>query len=287
MNEDTLMTTVSGEDDDIMLPSGWSEGDDIFAPESWSGAAQQADGSDAADEAGETAAGDSSDGEDALTMGEEDGGEVQSAGDEETDTPDGAQAPETKTPRKLKLKVNHEEMEVDIDEMPDEELIAHIQKSKAYDAAKEAENKRRYREIYQDQIDAGMTEAAAKMIAANEVDGKTYPLEDAPAAAAENAGQGRDIATDVAQLKALYPDMKQVPDEVAKAYAGGVPLLTAYIAYRERQSAKAAQTLRRENEVLKQNAAAAAKAPVRGVSGGAKAQSKPDPMLAGFDSDAW
>ena len=42
------------------------------------------------------------------------------------------------------------------------------------------------------------------------------------------------------QLKALYPDFKEVPDEVARAAAGGVPLLSAYLAYRDKQGEKTA-----------------------------------------------
>lgn len=271
--EDTLMTTVGGEGEDVMLPDGFSDGDDFFDPDSWSG-----------NGAGEETA-DSSAGDDALTMGNEEGGEEQSAAGEETaETPDGEEQAAEKPARKLKLKVNHEEVEVDIDAMSDEELIGHIQKSKAFDASREAENKRRYRQVYQEQIDAGMTEALAKMVAAHEVGG-TYALTDEKPAAAPAAVGG--LAGDVAQLKALYPDFTEVPEEVARAYSQGVPLLTAYLAYRDKQSSKAESSLKKENAILKQNAASAAKAPVRGVSGGGKAQAKVDPMLAAFDADDW
>ena len=74
---------------------------------------------------------------------------------------------------------------------------------------------------------------------------------------------------------------------MALAAAKGVPLLTAYQAYREKQSAKTAATLQKENRVLKQNAASAAKAPVRGVSGGGVEPKKVDNFLKGFDSDPW
>ena len=95
------------------------------------------------------------------------------------------------------------------------------------------------------------------------------------------------LAGEINQLKALFPDFQEMPDEVARACAQGVPLLTAYLAYRSRQSDKAAADTRRENAVLKQNASAAAKAPVRAVGGGGQAQTKVDPMLDAFDSDDW
>ena len=86
-------------------------------------------------------------------------------------------------------------------------------------------------------------------------------------------------------MKALYPDFSEVPDEVARAYADGANLLTAYVAYREKQTSKTAASLKKENQVLKQNAASAAKAPVKGVTGGGATDTKPkNDLLAGFDA---
>ena len=99
-----------------------------------------------------------------------------------------------------------------------------------------------------------------------------------------SAGSGRSVQ-EVNQLKALYPDFKEMPDEVAVAVSNGANLLTAYLAYREKQTTKAAASLKKENEVLKQNAASAAKAPVRGVTGGGATNTKPqNDLLKGFDS---
>ena len=68
---------------------------------------------------------------------------------------------------------------------------------------------------------------------------------------------------------------------------GNNNLLMAYVAYRGKQSEKAAASLKKENAVLKQNAAAAAKAPVKGVTGGGNATEKRDPWLDAFDKDYW
>ena len=273
--EDTL-TTVSAEmDGDVMLPDGFSDGDNFFDPDSWSGSA-----------GGNEETADSPAGDDALAMGNaEEGGEDQSAvADEDASSPDGEVQATGKAARMIRVKHNHEEHEMNVDEMSDEELISHIQKSKAFDAAREAENKRRYQKVYQDQLDAGMTEALAKMVADHEVGGN-YATTETPAAAPSAATD--DLSADIAQLKALFPDFQSVPNEVAQAHASGVPLVTAYLAYRSRQSDKAAASAQRENKVLKQNATAAAKAPVRGVNGGGQAQPKVDPMLAAFDADDW
>ena len=136
-----------------------------------------------------------------------------------------------------------------------------------------------------------MTDAAARMVAANECGGKSYSLTDtaepAPVEVEEKPAE-RDFTAEVQQLKALYPDFKETPDEVALAVANGTNLLTAYVAYREKQTQKAAASLKKENEVLKHNAASAAKAPVKGVTGGGATDTKPkNNLLVGFDSDSW
>ena len=297
--EDELTTINYEEDYEPMLPDGWSDGDDFFNPSSWSGASDQSGQTDEPPSELEQIAAEMETEEEVPTTDETDE-EPEGQSAEETDEgPESGQTEEpVKTSRILKLKVNHEEQEVDIDSMTDEELIAALQKSKAFDAMKDDQTKAKYREVYQAQLDAGMTEAIAKMVAANECGGKNYPLEDpvetpapvtsAPTPSYQPAPRGRDFVREVQQLKALYPEFKEMPDEVAKATANGADLLTAYVAYREKQTSKAAASLKKENEVLKQNAASAAKAPVRGVTGGGATDTKPkNNLLAGFDSDDW
>ena len=79
----------------------------------------------------------------------------------------------------------------------------------------------------------------------------------------------------------LYPGVTKLPDEVVKANREGVDLSVAY----ERFLGKTAQN---ELKILKQNQAAAAKAPVKGVSGKAAVAQKDslenDPFLKGFNS---
>ena len=72
---------------------------------------------------------------------------------------------------------------------------------------------------------------------------------------------------------------------MAAAVARGVPLVTAYLAWQGRDGARTADALRKENRVLKQNASAAARAPVRGVAGGDSAAAKrKSGFEAGFDA---
>lgn len=293
MHEDEL-TTVSYEEEDYepIVPDGWTEGDDFFAdPNTWGGVTEQSGQTAESQSELESIAAEMGT-EEAPTTGETEETEGQSA-EEETVEPESGQTEEPVKPsRILKLKVNHQDQEVDINGMSDEELIEALQKSRAFDAMKDDQMKARYREVYRDQIDAGMTEAAARMIASHECNGKTYSLEDtaetAPVEAPTPTPVARDFALEVAQLKELYPDFKETPDEVALAVAKGTNLLTAYVAYREKQTSKAAASLKKENEVLKQNAASAAKAPVKGVTGGGATDTKPkNNLLVGFDNDDW
>lgn len=57
--------------------------------------------------------------------------------------------------------------------------------------------------------------------------------------------------------------------------AAGAGLLQAYLNYRERQAVRETEELRQENAVLRQNADAANRAPVRGVTGGGDTASRP------------
>ena len=293
MHEDELMTIDYEEQDDAFLPDGWSEGDDFFAdPSTWSGASQKSGQTDETQTEEESTE---------VDMGTEDvpttDGTEETAGqsaEQEAVEVSGQTTTSEKRSRILKLKVNHEDQEVDIESMTDDELIAALQKSRAFDAMKDEQAKARYREVYHEQVSEGMTPAAARMVAANEVGGKNYPLEDTvetekPSTPAEAPTKpNRNFMAEVEQLKALYPEFKEMPDEVAKAVSSGANLLTAYIAYREKQNSKAAASLKKENEVLKQNAASAAKAPVRGVTGGGATNTKPrNDLLKGFDDDAW
>lgn len=290
MTEDELMTTGT-EEEDAILPDGWSEGDDFFAdPATWSGNAKAPDeATETPDEAESTEPDPVT--EEAPTTGEPEETEGRSAEPETEDPASGQTEEAVKSPRILKLKVNHEDREVDINSMSDEELIEAFQKARAFDANREKQNKEKYRQVYQDQIDAGMTEAVARVVAANECGGKSYSLTDAQETAPEEVQEKapeRDFLLEVQQLKALYPDFKETPDEVAMEVAKGTNLLTAYVAYREKQTKKAAASLKRENEVLKHNAASAAKAPVKGVTGGGATDTKPkNDLLVGFDSDSW
>ena len=301
MHEDELMIPTPEEEDAAFLPDGWQEGDDFFAdPSTWSGASQKT-GQSIETQTEEESTEDGMETEEVPTTDQTEETADQSA-EQETEEQSGQTEETVKRSRILKLTVNHgDPFDFDVDKATDEELIPLLQKGYAFDAikaerekAKDEQAKARYREVYHEQVSEGMTPAAARLVAANEVGGKNYPLEDTaepekpstPAPTVQT--QTRDFVQEVNQLKALYPDFKEMPDEVAVAVSNGANLLTAYLAYREKQNSKAAASLKKENEVLKQNAASAAKAPVKGVTGGGATNTKPTPgILKGFDDDAW
>jgi hypothetical protein len=80
-----------------------------------------------------------------------------------------------------------------------------------------------------------------------------------------------------------HPGVTELPEEVVRMNRNGVRLLVAYERFQNQAALK-------ELAILKQNQAAAAKAPVSGVTGkpGVKPkQQEDDPFLRGFDSDPW
>lgn len=293
-NEKELMDAVFGEEEPL-LPDGWQEGDTLFPEDEQSVSDFGSDGTQDVDDLLAEDEDSNSESDDPTTV-EEDDEESQGDDDGTEQEPDGDEPAPEKKSRVLKLKVNHTEEDFDVDAVSDEDLAAMIQKGKAFDEWRERENKKRYREVYQEQLDAGMTEAAAKMVAQNEAGGKTYSLEDepepapapAPTVETKEAPPVRNFVEEVKQLRALYPDLKQIPDDVVKtASQAGVSLLDAYHAYRDKQRSKTVASVEKENRILKQNAASAAKAPVRGVSGGGVAPKRSDPFEKGFDSTDW
>lgn len=293
MHEEELMIAIPEGDDDAFLPDGWQEGDDFFAdPSTWSGASHQ-DGHPDETQTEEESTESGMETEDVPTTDETDETADRSP-EQETEETSGQTDPTVKRSRILKLKVNHQDQEVDIESLSDDELIAALQKSRAFDAMKDEQAKARYREQYDKQITEGMTPEVAKMVAAQETAGKHYSLEDEAEPEITKPAEPTVATTvvdpmqEINKLKLMFPEFKEMPDEVARAQAQGVDLITAYVAYRSKQAEKAAATLKRENEVLKQNAASAAKAPVKGVTGGGATNTKPQHgILKGFDDDLW
>lgn len=290
------------EEEDVMMPDGYGTGDDFFADE-WTG--QDADAQPEPEQEAEP----EEPKEDAPTT-------------EQTEEDHEAQEPEAETPgdapRRLRFKarVDREDMDVDIGE---DEVPALYQLAKAGERWKAKNDTMRQQVEHYEQMAKGMGYAtvdemiqktaegykAAKVqelmeqgtpqtIAEDYVDRMMQrEAEKAPDPEPEEStpeAHERNIQAEAQELIVARPDLKtrQLPMEVVEAWRNGENLLNAYNRYEARQKEAENQKLKKENNILKQNAAAAAKAPVKGVTGGAPTDTEPeDPFLKGFDSDPW
>ncbi len=294
--EDELKAPETEEEFEPLLPSGWQENTDFFDVDSWSDGTESVDGQ-TQEVTEETTTGEETGADNTPTTGEEQGATGQSAVEEAEGEPSGQTETTEKPARILKLKVNHEDREVNVDDMTDDDLRVQLQKAAAFDAMKDEQAKAKYRQIVQEQISAGMTKEIAELVAKSTCDGKTYALEDEPPSHEEVSEQEptvasvppvRDWNADVARLAKMRPDVKELPVEVHQAWLNGEDLVTAYLLHENRALRGSKAAVEKETKVLKQNAASAAKAPVRGVTGGGPTDTKPkSDFLKGFDSDEW
>ena len=93
----------------------------------------------------------------------------------------------------------------------------------------------------------------------------------------------RDFADEIRELWSIRPELKgkSLPTEVAQAAANGQRLAVAYFAYESKQD----KDHKKESEILRRNAASAARAPVKGTVGGGGVSNGPkDPFLEGFET---
>lgn len=245
--------------EDAILPEGYKEGDDIFAE-------------DAPEETPEAAA--------------------------------PTTEPEQTEPQKLRFraKVDHEEKDV---ELSPDELPTIWQKAQATERAQQrlresVTSLNRLNEVakargYEDAVkmvtaleqeqqkteEARLVEEGVHPEVAKDIASRKYAVPKAE----------RDFNAEIEELQTEYPAALStgLPDEVkTEAVRTGKPLLDVYRGYIARQVSTKAEILSKENAVLKQNAAAAQKAPVRGVTGNGSASEKAkDPILEGFEKDGW
>ena len=290
------------EEEDVMLPDGYGTGDDFFADE-WTG--QDADAQPEPEQEDEP----EEPKEDAPTT-------------EQTEEDHEAQEPEAETPEdaprrlRFKARVDREDMDVDIGE---DEVPALYQLAKAGERWKAKNDTMRQQVEHYEQIAKGMGYATVDEMIQKTAEGykaaKVQELmeQGTPQTIAEDyvdrmmqreaakapdpepeeptpESHERNIQAEAQELIVARPDLKtrQLPMEVVEAWRNGENLLNAYNRYEARQKEAENQKLKKENNILKQNAAAAAKAPVKGVTGGAPTDTEPeDPFLKGFDSDPW
>ena len=300
--------TTGMEDDLEILPDGWGENDDFFNVDSWGkdASADESKDSNSQQDLNDIFAEANTD--EGTTTADEDGSE-NSPETEEPTTQDG--------PGKLKFKatVDHEDLDVELDET---ELPALYQKAQVTDRvqAKLANMQPIYNQAvrtakilgydtpeemlkaaedsFRDgEIEKLVNEGTNKDVAEDyvrrkmqdaEVKEDTKPAEEKPA--------GRDFKAEVEALLDIRPDLKKpgtkLPDAVTEeCVKSGRPLAVVYLEYEAKQEKAKYDALLKENKKLKQNAEAASRAPVRGVSRGGPVKDKnnDDPFLAGFNAD--
>ena len=110
----------------------------------------------------------------------------------------------------------------------------------------------------------------------------------------EEQSSEEDFRREVNELLELYPQLRErfaagegLPREVVAMCAQKkIPMRVAYAEYELNAARTELEQLRRENEILKQNTNAAAKAPVKSVAlGGSTNEQRKDPFLEGFLSE--
>lgn len=303
-------------DDDTMLPDGWGAGDDIFDPTTWSGSAEAADESvSVATE--DTEADHAAEGTDTAPTTEptEDPGDGTPGS---VDAPTTEQPTETKEKQKLRFtaRVDRADLDVEVDES---ELPTLYQKAQATDRAQaklakltpqlekaqrlakamgfdtlddmldSAENTYRDNEVSR-LVGEGVHEEVAKDMVSRRINSRAT---EEPSAAAvtptpEVEPPSRDFAAEVSELLAARPDLvgTTIPSEVlSQCVEGNKRLIVAYSAYEAKQAKAENERLAKKVKVMEQNASAAARNPVAGVSSGGPTDTKAkSDFERGFDS---
>ena len=312
---DTNMIPIASEEYEALLPTGWAEGDDIFDMSSWGSNAPAADeqqGEAAQEEANEAAEANAEETPaiESAEVGEESG--------EDGDDAPATEQPPAKAKLKFSVQVDHKMQDVELDET---ELPTIFQKAHVTDRlkAKIAQNQplidkgnRLAKILGYDSMDA-MLDAAEKSYRDGEIERLTgegvHPdvaaeLVDSRASRAassvpatkveedvDETPGARDFTAEVADLLTAHPELRgtRLPEEVVQAcVVQGRPLSSAFEEYSRKRTEAENKAVKAENKRLKQNADAAKRAPVRGVSKGGATNLQPDdPFLIGFNSDRW
>lgn len=141
-------------------------------------------------------------------------------------------------------------------------------------------------EVAQAIVESRMRENAAKA-AAPQQEQKANDGAAAPATQRDFHKEMADLLADRPQLRSELSQGGRLPQEVvSKAAGSGMTLRAAYDEYEAEKAKQDAEKAKQENIILKQNADAKAKAPVKGTAGSGAVDTKvKDPFLEGFLSD--
>lgn len=317
MDTNNEATSTYLDEDTPILPDGWADGDDLFT-----------DSDDAAevDTAAEPGATDTGVAENAAdtdglptTEPGEDAAQDAETDTETTDTTESGASQAEETMLRFKALVDHEDIDVELKESelptiyqkarvtdrvqqrlsemtPTVEAATRLARQMGYSSPQEMLNAatQNYHDAEIEKLTSeGVHPEVARDIVERRLQDVAAPTQRAVAQAdaVVNTGVDRDYQAEVEELLQARPQLRgqALPDAVSRAAVeGDKRLLLAYLDYEAQQAQAENERLRKENEIYKQNAATAARSPVRGVSGGGATDLKPsDPFLDGFNAADW
>lgn len=314
MDENTEIMSYDVEEElEPLLPDGWTEGDDYFDSGSWTGSTEAE--SAAAEESAETGADES-----ATENAEEETPATETQTDSELNTDSTEETPATETAQekpakfKVKFQFNHKEVEEEIDQADLPQIMQLARSAERYKArASQSEAAQGVHEkatviakiLGYESPDALMDDVLknarsteresligkgnSEEIVDDFLERKYSKAKSSPEAESPKAAQPSAFAQQAKELLDAFPQLsgQKLPDGVIKAAAKGeATLLEAYRAHKAEADAAEMERIRKENQILRQNAASAKRAPVSGVSKGGSTNMRPDDdFLAGFNSD--
>ena len=308
--ENTVETT---EDEDLdFLPEGWSgsEGEDFFDPSTWG--ANDTD-ADAQEDEGEPEEGNFEGEEDDQTRTTEEDDESQTGPSYEIDDPTTVVVDEENNWLVFRANIDHVPQDIQLDpaDLPTvyqksialdryQKRVSDLEAELAqWDALASGLKYANRTELHDGLFEGAVQDFIAEHPSVPEEMARDYitrqfnvsPAPAQPEPEPENDG-GRDFRQEVADLFRAYPNARseRIPDEVTNdALSMGKSLVQAYADWKARTASAKATRAERENKILKQNQAAAARAPVSRVTGGGKTDTRPvDDFLRGFEDDsAW
>lgn len=317
MDTNNEATSTYLDEDTPILPDGWADGDDLFTD------SDDAAEVDAAAEAESTDTGVAENAADTdglpTTESGEDAAQPAETDAETLSTTEQGASPTEETMLRFKALVDHEDIDVELKESelptiyqkarvtdrvqqrlsemtPTVEAATRLARQMGYSSPQEMLNAatQNYHDAEIEKLTSeGVHPEVARDIVERRLQDVVAPTQRAVAQAdaVVNTGVDRDYQAEVEELLQARPQLRgqALPDAVSRAAVeGDKRLLLAYLDYEAQQAQAENERLRKENEIYKQNAATAARSPVRGVSGGGVTDLKPsDPFLDGFNAADW
>ena len=136
------------------------------------------------------------------------------------------------------------------------------------------------------EIFAGSEAGAEEKMPAQEETAQQKEEKERACAALDFRGEVRELLERYPQLRERFAAGEGLPVEVVAACAKEqIPLRVAYAEYELRAAKTELEQLRKENESLRHNTNAAAKAPVKGAAQGGTNEQRKDPFLEGLFSE--